>query len=147
MSTEVTHEHGGRGGASSHYYTVAEAAQQLGVSHSTVWRWIEAGRLPAYRVGPKTIRIEERDLARVIAPVGQTKRAAGAAVRVAGPTLGRVLAGPRTAPLTDDEVARRLAALEQAAASRRAQLASRGGVPFSSSTELVRETREELGER
>jgi len=46
----------------------------------------------------------------------------------------------------DDEVARRLAALRQAGASRQAQLTSRGGVPFSSSTELVRQAREELNQ-
>lgn len=147
MSIEALYEQSARGGEAGRYYTVAEAAQQLKVSHSTVWRWIEAGRLPAYRVGPKTIRIKERDLARIIAPAAETKRAAAGAERALGLERGGLLAGPRTAPLADDEVERRLAALARAAASRRAQLARRGGVPFSSSTELVRQTRDELGER
>jgi excisionase family DNA binding protein len=42
--------------------TVAEAAERLGVSASTVWRWIDAGKLPALRVGPKAIRIRNRDV-------------------------------------------------------------------------------------
>jgi excisionase family DNA binding protein len=47
---------------STRYYTVAEAAALLKVSRSTVWRWIEAGRLPARRLGKRTIRIREEDL-------------------------------------------------------------------------------------
>jgi excisionase family DNA binding protein len=49
-------------------YTVTEAARLLSVSRSTVWRWIESGRLRAYRVGPKTIRIREKDLDEVVIP-------------------------------------------------------------------------------
>ena len=47
-----------------HYYTVEQAARLLQVSHSTVWRWIDAGKLVAYRVGPKAIRIRKQDLVR-----------------------------------------------------------------------------------
>lgn len=49
------------------YYTVAEAAEQLNVSHSTVWRWIRAGKLPAYRVGSRNIRIKRGELSRMVA--------------------------------------------------------------------------------
>lgn len=51
------------------YYTVSEAAAHLGVSNATVWRWIESGKLSAYRVGPKNIRIKKADLEAVIEPV------------------------------------------------------------------------------
>lgn len=44
------------------YYTVAEVAELLDVSHSTVWRWIRAGKLPAFRVGSRNLRIRSRDL-------------------------------------------------------------------------------------
>jgi excisionase family DNA binding protein len=125
------------------YFTVAEAARKLRVSHSTVWRWIDSGRLPAYRVGPKAIRIREQDLETVIAPVATTQVSATNQAR--GPH--RILVGPRTSALTDIEVADRLAALERAAASRAAQLASRGGVPLASSTEVVAQVREELEQR
>jgi excisionase family DNA binding protein len=51
------------------FYTVPEAALLLQVSQATVWRWIEAGKLPAYRVGPRRIRIQKQDLITVIQPV------------------------------------------------------------------------------
>lgn len=50
------------------YYTVLEAARLLKVSAATIWRWIEAGKLSAYRVGPKNIRIRREDLESVIQP-------------------------------------------------------------------------------
>ncbi|MBI2305645.1 MAG: helix-turn-helix domain-containing protein [Chloroflexi bacterium] len=59
---------GMRKGNDSQYCTVSEAARLLEVSPSTVWRWIEAERLPAYRVGPRNIRIKKEDLDRVITP-------------------------------------------------------------------------------
>jgi excisionase family DNA binding protein len=46
------------------YYTVAEVAEILNVSHSTVWRWIRAGKLRAYRVGSRNLRVRSRDLHR-----------------------------------------------------------------------------------
>lgn len=52
-----------------HFYTIAEAARLLHVSQSTVWRWIEAQELPAYRVGPRRIRIRKQDLEEVVRPV------------------------------------------------------------------------------
>lgn len=50
------------------YYTVSEAAALLNISRATIWRWIEAGKLPAYRLGPKNIRIKKEDLKAVIRP-------------------------------------------------------------------------------
>ena len=44
------------------YYTVAQAANVLRVSRTTVWRWIVAGRLDAYRIGPRTIRVRKGDI-------------------------------------------------------------------------------------
>ncbi len=52
------------------YYTIADAATLLQVSASTVWRWIAAGRLPAQRLGPKTIRIRQEDLDALRQPAG-----------------------------------------------------------------------------
>lgn len=49
--------------------------------------------------------------------------------------------------LNDNEIAARLSALKNAALSRQAQLASRSGVPFSSSTDLIEEVRREQDER
>lgn len=50
------------------YYSVADAARVLGVSSSSIWRWIESGRLPAARVGPKSIRISREALQAVVTP-------------------------------------------------------------------------------
>lgn len=50
------------------YYTVPQAAKLLDVSPATVWRWIAAEKLSAYRVGPRVIRIRKQDLETVIKP-------------------------------------------------------------------------------
>ena len=42
--------------------SVAEAADYHGCSPKTIRRAIAAGRLRAYRLGPKLIRIDPRDL-------------------------------------------------------------------------------------
>lgn len=58
------------------FYTVTEAAQLLDVSPVTVWRWIEARRLPAYRVGPRRIRIRKEDLMAMVQPARGTEATA-----------------------------------------------------------------------
>ena len=55
------------------YTTVAEAARLLRVSIPTVWRWIDSGHLPAYRVGGRSIRIRTADLASMVRPARQEK--------------------------------------------------------------------------
>src|SRR5688500_191686 len=58
-------------------YTVAEAADELGVSASTVWRWIDAKLLPAQRIGRRKIRIRREDLALVVSPARPPQDASG----------------------------------------------------------------------
>lgn len=65
---------------STEYATVAEAARRLRLSPSTVWRWIDSGKLTAYRIGPKAIRIKTTDLAAMIQPTHTTRKAGQAAV-------------------------------------------------------------------
>lgn len=55
-------------GPKAEYCTIAEAASLLRVSVSTIWRRIDAGTLPAYRVGDRRIRIKKSDLAKVARP-------------------------------------------------------------------------------
>ena len=43
------------------YYTLAEIAQRLKVSYRTVHRWVQAGELPAYKLGTEW-RVAEIDL-------------------------------------------------------------------------------------
>lgn len=74
------------------YYTVSEAAEVLGVSRTTIWRWIESGRLPAYRVGGKTIRIRRADLPSLLKPARGTRSEAGTET------------GPHTIELRDTDV-------------------------------------------
>lgn len=45
--------------------TIAEAAERYGVSTRTIRRYIANGLLPAYRMGPRLVRIEEADLDRI----------------------------------------------------------------------------------
>jgi putative molybdopterin biosynthesis protein len=43
------------------YFTVEEVAERLKVSNMTVYRWIKAGNLAAYKIGGE-FRITERDI-------------------------------------------------------------------------------------
>ena len=52
MSTPDTHR----------YLSVQQAAERVGVHPKTVRRWIAAGHLTAYRVGPRLIRVNPDDL-------------------------------------------------------------------------------------
>ena len=50
--------------------SVQETAQHLGVSESTVRRYISDGRLPAYRLGDeRLIRIKREDLQGLLSPI------------------------------------------------------------------------------
>ncbi len=50
------------------FYSVPEAARLLDVSAATLWRWIAARRLRAYRVGPRRIRVRRDDLEALVQP-------------------------------------------------------------------------------
>jgi excisionase family DNA binding protein len=125
------------------YLTVREAARELRMSVSTVWRWIAAGRLPAYRFGPKEVRIRAQDLERVIRPANE----ADGAPETQDRGTGGILTGPRTAPLTRREAQRRLAALARLEATATKLRARSGGETIPSSTELVQRARQALDER
>jgi excisionase family DNA binding protein len=47
------------------YFTVEEVAERLKVSHMTIYRWIKAGKLGAYKMGGE-FRITERDIERFL---------------------------------------------------------------------------------
>ena len=46
--------------------TMEQVAKSLGVSLKTVYRWIEAGKFPASRIGDRTYRIFERDFIKFV---------------------------------------------------------------------------------
>jgi excisionase family DNA binding protein len=49
--------------------TIERAAEHYGVNERTIRRWIASGRLRAYRVGPKLIRVDLDDLDLLARPV------------------------------------------------------------------------------
>lgn len=47
------------------YYTIKEVAKTLKVAYLTVYRWIQSGKLKAYKAG-KQYRVKKEDLGRFI---------------------------------------------------------------------------------
>ena len=125
-------EHEERIGSS--YLTVDEAAERVGVHPSTIRRWIDTGRLSAYRLGPKRIGIKHSDLDDVPRRVTVKPRP--------------VAAGESRIPgrLTREEQERGLQALENLKRLS-AQIAARYGKPDVESWVLIDEAREERTRR
>jgi excisionase family DNA binding protein len=48
---------------------ITDAATEHGVCSKTIRRYIAIGLLPAYRVGPKLIRVDTDDLAALLTPM------------------------------------------------------------------------------
>lgn len=88
----------------SPYISVSEAACLLSVSPSTVWRWIDTAKLPAYRLGGHTLRIRRSDLERLARPARDVSEAGAPPADWA-----RALLPPSTA-----EIERRRAAVAHA---------------------------------
>lgn len=112
-------------GTGAEFCTVVEAARLLNVSAITIWRWIDAKKLPAYRVGPRTIRIRKDDLEGMIRPA-----------RAKEVTMGKERI--QIEPATEEELARRKVLVAQIVARRRERVIA----PLTS-VDLVRKSREE----
>ena len=54
----------------SKHVSLSEAAEMLGVTTKTIRRYIAARKLPAYRVGPRLIRVDVADIEALLKPVG-----------------------------------------------------------------------------
>ena len=115
--------------------TVPEAAELLKVSTSTLWRWIDRGDLPAYRIGRRRVRVRKSDLEdRLISARGSHA--------AQGTTIYTSLADvPRR--LTPEEQARGLAAVQRLRDLQAQMLRERGGELFPSSSVLINEMRDE----
>jgi excisionase family DNA binding protein len=118
------------------FVTVREAAGTLGVSPSTVWRWVDAGKLPASRVGPRAIRIRRSDVEAAIGP--RHLRAAHAGEMRIYTDIKEALR-----PMTPEEVRRARKALADGAKLGERIRARRKGAPFPDSADIIRQAREE----
>ncbi|MHB9005168.1 MAG: helix-turn-helix domain-containing protein, partial [Coriobacteriia bacterium] len=116
------------------YLTVAEAARLFKISQSTIWRRINQGELPAYRVGRRHIRLKAGELARLITPARQGREKGEPLVQKEQLEIG---------PLTSGEREQMLSAINGAKRLQAELLARRSGKPFPSSTTILRELREE----
>lgn len=58
--------------AQPEYLTVAQAAEIFGTSERTVRRLIAAGSLPAYRIGPRAVRVLADDVRNHATPIPAT---------------------------------------------------------------------------
>lgn len=118
------------------FLTVPQAADLLAVHPSTIRRWINDGRLAAYRVGDKGVRLMLADVLDLATPL---ERAV-----TQGVTTDRA-EGLGTYPLTEQEQKEALAA---SAATRtfRQELGRRYGEVGSSAGELLNEARDQRTE-
>lgn len=105
--------------------TVQEAALRLKVSAVTIKRYLKQGRLRAYRVGPRAIRIRRGDVEHLLLPTG---------VEATAVPSKRWL---EIAPPSKEELARRRAVVEEILAHRQ----ERSIAPLTAA-ELVRLSRD-----
>jgi excisionase family DNA binding protein len=118
--------------------TIAEAAKLLKVSTATLHRWLKQGRLQAYHVGPRAVRIHRADLARLLVPTTLPEKSWRDEGHFQHTDTDRLVP-----PLTDTEAAAARAALHEAQAFTSALMAKRQGAQFPPSWSLIRKAREE----
>ena len=124
--------------------TTAEAAKLLKVSPVTISRWLKQGRLPAYRLGPRAVRIRRTDLDSLLSPAYDEEHLPMSPVAYEPDPQeidDELIASIE--PLSDREVEELRAAMESARELREHMLAERGGRPLPPSWPLIREAREE----
>lgn len=61
---------------SSRLVSLPQAAEMLGVTTRTLRRYIADGRLSAYRLGPRMLRVDLDELDALLRPLATTKRGA-----------------------------------------------------------------------
>lgn len=54
--------------------SIPNAAEYIGVNPKTIRRWIAAGRLSAYRLGPRLIKVDLDQLDAMLQPIGGARR-------------------------------------------------------------------------
>ena len=128
--------------------TKAEAAKLLRVSPVTISRWLKQGRLPAYRLGPRAVRIRRADVQALLRPafgpeVAPEPMQTSAAPYEHDPSVidHELIASIK--PLTEEEREEALAAMRAARELRERILTRRGERPLPPSWPLIRQAREE----
>lgn len=112
------------------YISVREAAALLRVSQSTMWRWVKAGDVRSFRLGPRRVRVRRSDLPGLLRPARSEEPPPSQTATNVG-------------ELTESERVQMLEALEALRDFRKRLLEARNGVLFPSSTEEIREMRAE----
>ncbi|OZE26167.1 hypothetical protein CH262_08315 [Rhodococcus sp. 05-2255-1e] len=59
--------------ASKRLRSIEFAADYLGVDPRTIRTYIADGRLPAWRMGPRLVKVDESDLDNLLTPIGRHK--------------------------------------------------------------------------
>jgi excisionase family DNA binding protein len=143
------------------YYSIREAASQLRVAESTVWRWVDKGLVPAYRLPGRRIRIKKADVDMALKPTRQPaarqlheeeeRQRQEARRRIAGTTRAgqpadlpdwrKWIVKEHGVGVDIDDLMKRAQTLHDE------MLTSHGGKHLPSSVDDLREAREELGRR
>jgi len=110
------------------FLTLNEAATLLKVSVVTLRRWIKQGRILAYHVGPRKVRIRRSDLAKAFTPTSQEE-------------VSALKESLTIRPLTDEEVGQQRKAIEESQKFIERLRRERGGKPLDSSAPLIRRAR------
>lgn len=69
MTATVLHLHKKTDGTPDALLPLPVVSRRLGLDVSTLRRWISAGRLRAFRIGPRAVRVRETDVDRLIVPL------------------------------------------------------------------------------
>ncbi len=124
----------------SEWLSIAEAAVVWKVSKITVHRWIKQGRVPAYHLGPRKIRLRAADVGALPTPV-HAASASGkdALMMVAGDML---VTTELTLPRMTEEQAAELREIMRRIDENAARIRARSGI-HASSDPLIRQMRDD----
>ena len=126
------------------FVTISEAAKALRVSVPTIKRWLKDGRIPAYHLGPRYIRIRRTDLTRVLTPMREeVSPTPERPVRELAPIPTTLI----VRPLTPAQIAQLDKAIQGTQEVIDMIRMRRNGEPLSPSWPILREIREDRAKR
>lgn len=126
------------------FLTVPETAELLKVSAVTVSRWLKDGRLPAYKVGPRAVRIRRGEVDQLLVPAATADATSTTKSGPNGSQPRSRLSEPLHSTGTTDE---QWAVLEEMAALRDRILTRRKGQAFASAAGELTKTRQKRRKR